>query len=817
MLQTALRQWKFMTGECEAAFQPGFDDAEWRSVSLPHDWAVEYPFSKSNSSGTAYLPGGTAWYRCYFELQPQPGKRYFLRFDGVYKNSKVWCGGSYLGHRPSGYAGFTYEITHAVRGGENMAAVRVEHEDLADSRWYTGSGIYRNVYLCETEAVYLDYEELVFHAEPNLNDASAVIRITAAALGLDDDASCPAVLEAVLNDPNGQECLRLQNDYQLTSENNVMMIEGRLPNALLWSPDCPNLYTLSLTLTTQIGGKTSVAKLSPLPVGIRAFRFDPDLGFFLNGVSMKIKGVCVHHDAGCLGAAVYPAVWQRRLEALKRCGCNALRMSHNPHMPELYSLCDELGFLVMDEAFDEWEGAKNKWWAGHNVYPPKHQGYAEVFPAWHEQDLANMIKRGRNHPSIILWSVGNEIDYPNDPYCHPLFQEMTGNNDANKPAVERQYNPDKPNAERLAVIAARLVRIVKKHDTTRPVLIASAFPELSSQINLFDPFDVIGYNYKEHLYEADHAKFPRLPLLGSENSHSMESWRAVRDNAYISSQFLWTGIDYLGESRGDWPVHGSPAGLLDIAGYDKLEWHRRKCLWSSEPYAYLSFRPAGSSRDEPSPDPSRLTRTWMGKPGAPVQIVCFTNLDYAELFLGGRSIEIRHRLSSAEYITWDVPFSHEALQVKAHSANGSASDTVLPAMPAVAIDVQIWQPAIPLKAYSFAYPPLLQIEICLLDCNGEVCRHESPVLRVQASGGRLLGIENGDLFDATDYSAVFRRTHCGKLLAYVLPQPGETVTVTVAPDENAGASMLQGVTVSYRDFQEVTNNDGHNLHTKPTQ
>ena len=209
-----------------------------------------------------------------------------------------------------------------------------------------------------------------------------------------------------------------------------------------------------------------------IPVGIRAFRFDPEQGFFLNGAPMKIKGVCIHHDAGCLGAAVPEKVWIRRLEALKAMGCNAIRMSHNPHAPGLLDLCDRMGFLVMDEAFDEWEGPKNKWSTGHNVYPPKHDGYYTEFPEWGERDLKDMVRRDRNHPSVILWSIGNEIDYPNDPYCHPSFAAMTGNNDANKPAAERQYDPNKPNAERLAVLARRLAAWVKEVDATRPVTAA---------------------------------------------------------------------------------------------------------------------------------------------------------------------------------------------------------------------------------------------------------------------------------------------------------------------------------------------------------
>jgi beta-galactosidase/beta-glucuronidase len=247
-------------------------------------------------------------------------------------------------------------------------------------------------------------------------------------------------------------------------------------NPRLWSPETPYLYTLAGTVKKD--GKT-VDEIV-IPVGIRTFRFDPNDGFFLNGQNTKLMGVCIHHDAGVLGAAVPKAVWARRLQKFKQAGVNAIRFSHNPPSPDLLDLCDEMGFLAIDEAFDEWEGCKNKWWHGHNVYPPKHYGYSDDFPQWHEKDIADMVKRDRNHPSIILWSIGNEIDYPNDPYVHPLFALVTGNNDANKPEQERIYDPNKPNAQRLATLACELAATVRLYDATRPVTSALSLPELSS-------------------------------------------------------------------------------------------------------------------------------------------------------------------------------------------------------------------------------------------------------------------------------------------------------------------------------------------------
>lgn len=675
------------------AWYKGFDDSGWRSVTVPHDWSVELPFSKRYSSGTGYLAGGIGWYRVRFGLPEEyRGKSVKVVFDGVYKNSQVWCNSYYLGRRPYGYSTFSYDITHAAVFGEeeNVLCVKVVHTDLADSRWFTGSGITRKVSVVVEEPVHPAEYGVFFSAkqveadEKDVGRGRACIVVrhwtedcrhrtadkagTAAdraemagmvvdraeAAGIAEETLRPVCPEqggrtavgnagkqgdvaesamvhirTTLLEEDGTVALTLEGR---TTAGGECTLSGTLEQARLWSPEHPYLYTMR-TWYALAGGEDAgfypeYYLVDETPVGIRGIMFDAQKGFFLNGAETKLKGVCVHHDGGALGAAMEPEVWQRRLEALKECGCNAIRCSHNPHMPELYELCDRMGFLVMDEAFDEWENAKNKWSTGHNVYPPVHEGYFEEFPHWHREDLQAMVRRDRNHPSVILWSIGNEIDYPNDPYCHPSFHSMTGNNDTNKPAAERQYDADKPNAVRLVTIAAKLEQEVREEDSTRPVTLAAAFPELSAETGLFQGLDVVGYNYKEHLYEADHGRFPGKPLLGSENGHSYKAWLAVRDNSYISGQFLWTGIDYLGEAKG-WPVHGSPAGILTCAGDRKPEFYRRKSFWCGEPVIAIATRRASDGEEDWLPMESH----WNYGEGEEILVKVCSNLPRVRLAL----------------------------------------------------------------------------------------------------------------------------------------------------------------------------------------
>lgn len=782
--------WKFFRGDEPKSWYKGLDDTGWRGVTLPHDWSVEEPFCKENSSGTGYLSGGIGWYRKCFKLsQELKGKKVAITFEGIYNNSQVWCNSYYLGKRPYGYSTFTYDITPFVSFGDmnNVISVKVDHKDIADSRWFTGSGIYRDVYITITDNIHID-KYGVFVTTPEVSEKQATILVKVKVLNETSKEAYIKIRNTILDENEiiagiTEDILNIYGEESSEKEQTIIV-----SNPKLWSPDIPSLYTV----VTEIIKDGEVIDNMKTSMGIRWFEFDPNKGFSLNGLNMKMKGVCVHHDAGCLGAAVPKKVWERRLKLLKEMGCNAIRTSHNPPATNLLDLCDSMGFLVMDEAFDEWEGVKNKWSTGHNVYPPKHYGYYEDFPQWHEADIKEMVLRDRNHPAIIFWSIGNEVDYPNDPYCHPLFENMTGNNDANKPAEERQYDPNKPNAERLAVIAKRLVKFVKECDTTRPVTSALAFPELSNLIGYSEAIDIVGYNYKEHLYEEDHKKFPKRVTYGSENSSNLDTWLTVRDNDYICGQFIWTGIDYMGEAKG-WPIRVAQPGFLDIAGFKKTKYYYRQSLWQKEPMIYLAAKGQIDFDNVGNKNWEADVPHWNWIEGEKVQVFCYTNCEEVELFVNDKSFGNKLLTDFPEYyITWDMEYKEGTLKAVGRNRNGKSctfmlNTTFKPEKLVINVDDT------KLKADG---QDITHIEIQVADNKGNLVYLADNNIKLSIEGpGEIIGIENGDPKDLEPYSSPSRKVYHGRQLVYVrtTPTPG-TITIT-AREESFQAAKISIETV----------------------
>jgi len=752
--------WKFHKGDILNAQDLNFDDSAWRNINLPHDWSIEGKFSQEWASGTGYLPAGIGWYRKTFvpHTLNDPCNVY-IYFDGVYKNSEVWINGHFLGKRPNGFIPFQYELTDFLNpGGKNTIAVKVDHSDFADSRWYTGSGINRNVYLIITDPLHIDLWGVKFTSKIiSEKSAEAMVSVT---IVNDRSLQEEITLEVKLFDTNGYAVGQAQKSIQINKGEKIKRdVSFQLKNPVLWSIDNPYLYNLEV----QLINNDEIFDRQVIPVGIRSFRFDADKGFFLNGKNIKIKGVCIHDDAGVLGTAVPKEVWARRLKTLKDVGCNAIRMSHNPHADYLYDLCDMMGFLVQDEAFDEWKIGKNKWIKGRNVGIPGKDGYNKYFNEWAKKDIKDMILRNQNHPSIIMWSIGNEIDYPDDPYTHKILD--TGRN----PQIfGRGYMPDRPNVKELEGIAAKLVKWVHETDKSRSVTAALAALAMSNSTKYPELLDIVGYNYQEYLYEEEHKKYPQRIIYGSENGKDFNAWQAVEENDYIAGQFLWTGIDYLGEA-GRWPNHGSGSGLINLAGFPKPYYFFRQSLWSDSPMIYIGTASISQiSQKENKEDWGKIAQPiWNWREGEAVQITCFTNCEVAELFLNDKSLGKKElAYAPRKVIQWVIRYQPGSLSVKGYNKGKEAAEyTLRTAEQPFAIKAQIDKK---LFKKGEGERRLSHIEISVVDKNEVPVFNANNVITVTVEGkGKLLELENGDLNDPADYKTNIRKVYHGKLLAYV--------------------------------------------------
>jgi len=758
--------WSFHKGDVSAGANGGSAEIQWQSVQLPHDWSIDGPFSEEWASATAYLPGGLGWYKKYFNAPANwKGKMVAIRFDGVYKNSEVWINGHYLGKRPNGFVPFQYDLSPYLKHTQrNLITVKVDHTEFADSRWYTGSGIYRDVYLLVKNPIHINRDDIVF-STPEVSASSASVQVKAIVTN-GTSASAPVTVKIRLTDPKGKIVGTEEHQLQAKPGQNEVTLNHTVAAPHLWSVDEPQLFQLQV----QVIRNGAVIDQETEAVGIRSIRFDKDNGFFLNGENLKLKGVCIHDDAGALGVAVPAEVWVRRLKTLKDAGVNALRLSHNPHADYLYDLCDQMGFLVMDEAFDEWEIGKNKWVKGWNVGTPSKDGYHEYFKEWAHRDLEAMIKRDRNHPSVILWSIGNEIDYPNDPYTHPVL-----NTGRNPQIYGKGYLPDHPPASEITGIAKDLVKTVKAFDTTRPVTAALAGVVMSNEVGYPEVLDIVGYNYQEFRYAEDHQKYPNRIIYGSENGMQRQAWEAVDTNKYISGQFLWTGIDYLGEA-GKWPQRSNGAGLIDLAGFKKPEYYYRQSLWAAKPMVYIGVREANTSRGGGIWSHRGVLPLWNWDAGNKLQVECFTNCQEAELFLNGKSLGKQVcDTTKGKIPTWNVDYQPGELLIKGYSNGNTLASYFLK----TAGEPQMIRAIADRTMFPKSRKGISQIEIQITDLHGNPVYKADNEIAVKLHGNaRLLGLESGSSTSHENYRDDHRKALDGKLLAYIQTN-GKPGVVTV--------------------------------------
>lgn len=773
-------EWKFIQEDVTDAIKPSYDDSKWRKLDLPHDWSIEGQMSPTLASCTGYLPGGIGWYRKAFEIS-ETTKHHYIYFEGVYNRSEVYLNGQLLGKRPNGYISFMYDMTPHLKQGQNVLAVRVDHSRYADSRWYTGSGIYRDVWMVKAGDLHFAQWGVGWQAT-KITNSKATVQVEMEVVNEQNAKGTNYKLQATLYDAEGKQVAKASSRTVLvnsSAKNTKHTLDLNINKPKRWELKNPYLYTLK----TEIVAEGKVVDISTCRVGLRTLQFDANKGFALNGEWMKVKGVCLHHDAGVLGSVVPKDVWERRLRNLKEMGANAIRMSHNPQAPDVYDLCDELGLLVMDEASDEWEFPKRKWVQGWNVGTPSFDGTFDFFEEWIEQDVTDMVRRDRNHPCVFLWSIGNEVDYPNDPYSHPVLDGTT----INQPMFGG-YKPDAPDAMRIGEIAKRLTARIKEVDTSRPVTGALAGVVMSNQTAYPGAVDVVGYNYTENRYDEDHKTYPNRIIYGSETHSSYQAWQAVRDREHIFGQFIWTGTDYLGES-GRWPSRGLHTGLLDFGSFKKPRGWFRASLWSEKPVTYIGTYPIrrqnGNRRGANlSTDASDL---WNYRQGQTIRVVCYTNSPQARLLLNGEVVgELKPMDDATGIIHWDIPYKAGKLIAEGCNKAGEVESTytILTSGRPYAIRARVEEKKLD-EEQNIAH-----VVIDVVDEKGIVVKQADNMITCMVEGpARLLGLENSDNTDMTNHRDRQQRVYQGRLLAYV-QATGEEGTIRI----HCSSPLLEGAT-----------------------
>ena len=627
--------WRFSTVAAADPESPQFDDSAWRRLNVPHDWSIEGPFSATNGTGApgAFVPSGIGWYRKHFTLPGRDAtRRVFIQFEGVMANSDVWINGVPLGHRPSGYVGFQYELTGHLKfgGADNVLVVKADNSVQPASRFYAGAGIYRHVWLVSTAPVHL-MDKGIFVRTPEVTEATARIQVETT---LTNASAAPRnlTLRTTLLAPDGRTVRVINTPVVITNGAAVTVRQDvEIPHPQRWDLDDPKLYRVVSEVRTwwrTLDDQTTT-------FGLRDAKFVADTGFWLNGKNFKLKGVCVHQDGGAFGAAVPMSVWEQRLTTLKAMGVNAIRTAHNPPAPEFLDLCDRLGLLVMDEMFDCWLVGKN------SLDGQKLQDYHLYFADWSQIDARDTVRRDRNHPSIIIYSAGNEIH-------------------------------DTPNAESARKILAGLVGVFHESDPDRPVTQALFRPNASHDYTdgLADLLDVVGQNYRENEILAAHEQVPTRKILGTENGHTRQTWVALRDHPAYAGQFLWTGVDYLGESV-RWPDLGHGAGLLDRTGMARPVGYERESWWSDRPMVFITRRVAASERQptDPGTAPAERYRRVLFADWNPVKpaadgenVEVYSNCREVELFLNGQSLGTQPLPPDAAPRNWRVPYAPGTLR-----------------------------------------------------------------------------------------------------------------------------------------------------------
>jgi beta-galactosidase len=771
------RNWRFHLQDISGAQEPKFDDTQWRLLNVPHDWSIEGEFSKDNPAtpGGGALPGGIGWYRKSFETPTSDkGKLVYVKFDGVYRNSEVWINGHYLGKRPYGYSSFRYELTPFLKYGtdKNILAVRVDNSQQPNSRWYSGSGIYRNVWLVTTEKVAVDHWG-TFVTTPEVTAQRAKVSIVTKVRNAASKKQSVQLKTVIFNKDN-VEVGTTTSPFAIPADSSCEVAqEIEVKNPSLWSVDHPMLYT---AFSTVVSGKKVVDEYETT-FGIRSFDFNVDKGFLLNGEHVKVNGVCNHHDLGCLGAAVNARAIERQLEILKSMGVNGIRTSHNPPAPELLNLCDKMGFIVLDEAFDMWKKKKTDF------------DYALDWDQWHKRDIQDMVLRDRNHPSVFIWSIGNEV-------------------------LEQWDTKDSSGI----VIARELSSIVKSLDITRPITSACNSPIPENPVIRSGALDLVGYNYRHDKYPDFPKTFPGQKFLATETVSALatrghydmpsdsirrwpkrwdlpfnegnpdntcssydncsapwgstqeETWIIIKKYDFLSGQFIWTGFDYLGEPTPyGWPSRSSYFGIVDLAGFPKDAFYMYQSEWTDKPVLHVFPH-------------------WNWQKGDTVDVWAYTNCEQVELFLNGTSLVTKSKNRDELHIVWRVPFVSGTLRAVGRTGGKEVlTQEIKTSGTAATIDLQADRSVIAADGRDLSF-----VTVRILDKEGVLVPYaDNPVRFEIEGGGKIVGVDNGLQTSLEPFKASERKAFSGICLVVVQSneKPGK-LKLEAKSDGLTGSSIL---------------------------
>lgn len=772
--------WKFYLGDDASASSSNYNDAAWRKLNLPHDWSIELPFDKNSPTGNGggALRGGTGWYRKTFVL-PATAKDKFvaITFDGVYRNGEVWINDHYLGKRSYGYSSFQYNLSPYLKFGneKNVIAVKVNNADQPNSRWYSGSGIYRNVWLTVTNKTHIVYNG-TYITTPQVNNKSASVSLKITVDIPVDVKQTISATTSILN-KEGQVVAKKITAVPSMQDTPVTVAQNfTVNNPLLWSVDRPYLYKA----ITQILSNGKVVDEYTTPFGIRSFAFDIDKGFSLNGKTLKINGVCNHHDLGCLGTAINKSALKRQLQILKEMGCNGIRTSHNPPAPELLDLADEMGFIVMDEAFDMWKKEKTKF------------DYHLDWDEWHRRDLEDMVLRDRNHPSVFVWSIGNEIP--------------------------EQWDKKDTSGQ---IIAKELGDIIRSLDVTRPITSALNNPYPENNIIKSGALDLIGYNYDHKDFGTFHQRFPGQKFIGTETVSSLatrghydmpsdsirrwpvrwdkdfaegnpdttcsaydncsapwgstqeETWKQIKKYNFLSGQFIWTGFDYIGEPTPyPWPARSSYFGIVDLAGFPKDTYFMYQGEWTNKTVLHVFPH-------------------WNWKVGDTVDVwAYYSNADEVELFLNGKSLGTKKKSGDDLHVWWRVKYESGTLKAVSKK-NGK-----------IVLTKEIKTAGAPAKIILSADRKVIdgkENELCfvkatIVDKDGNIVPVANNLVHFNASGdGFVAATDNGCQTDLSSFQSTDRKAFNGLALAVLQSKnkPGKIqLTATAEGLQSASVSVV---------------------------